>query len=295
MKRSWVLTLLFACLLAPTYLSAQSKSPSAFKSKNFKKTDAWQLVWADEFNVPGMPDPKNWTFEKGFVRNHEAQWYQPENARCENGFLIIMGRREQKPNPNYQANNPDWRRNRENANYTSASLNTKGLHEWQYGRWEMRGKINISPGLWPAFWTLGVAGEWPRNGEVDIMEYYRDSLLANLAWGTDKQYRAKWSTTKKAVTSFPDSNWAQKFHVWRMDWDEKFIRLYVDDLLLNEVNLIQTINQDGTNKNPFHHPHYMLLNLAIGGDNGGDPTQTTFPTRFEVDYVRVYQKANAAK
>ncbi len=76
-----------------------------------------------------------------------------------------------------------------------------------------------------------------------------------------------------------------------MDWDEKFIRLYVDDLLLNEVDLTKTINQDGSQKNPFHQPHYMLLNLAIGGDNGGDPTQTTFPTRFEVDYVRVYQKA----
>lgn len=291
MKPSWRFILVFFCLLVSEQLLAQKQSTSAALSKKFKKTADWQLVWADEFNTPGKPNPKNWTFEKGFVRNHEDQWYQPENARCENGFLIIEGRREQIPNPNYQVNSPDWRTNRKNAAYTAASLTTRGLHQWQYGRWEMRGKIDISHGLWPAFWALGVAGEWPSNGEIDIMEYYRDSLLANVAWGTDKQYRAKWSTTKKAITSFKDPAWAQKFHVWRMDWDEKFIRLYVDDLLLNEVDLTQTINQDGTNKNPFHHPHYMLLNLAIGGDNGGDPAQTKFPTRFEVDYVRVYQQA----
>ena len=75
-----------------------------------------------------------------------------------------------------------------------------------------------------------------------------------------------------------------------MDWDETAIRIYVDDLLLNEVLLTETINQDGTGKNPFRQPHYMLLNLAIGGDNGGDPANTKFPNRFEVDYVRVYQK-----
>ncbi len=83
------------------------------------------------------------------------------------------------------------------------------------------------------------------------MEYYRDSLLANVAWGTAKQYQAKWSTTKKAITSFQDPNWAKKFHMWRMDWDEKFIRLYVDDLLLNEVDLTKTINQDGSHKTRF--------------------------------------------
>lgn len=75
-----------------------------------------------------------------------------------------------------------------------------------------------------------------------------------------------------------------------MDWDETAIRLYVDNQLLNEVALSETVNQDGTNRNPFRQPQYLLLNLAIGGDNGGDPSTTTFPNRFEVDYVRVYQQ-----
>ncbi|SFD77886.1 glycoside hydrolase family 16 protein [Spirosoma endophyticum] len=250
----------------------------------------WKLVWADEFTKDGAPDPKNWKFEQGFVRNHEHQWYQPENARCKDGLLIIEGRREHRPNPTYQPNNSDWKTSRPSIDYTSSSLHTNGLHQWQYGRFDMRGRIDISPGMWPAFWTLGVSGEWPSNGEIDIMEYYRNQLLANVAWATAKRYTAEWRSTKKPMNSFSDPEWSKKFHVWRMDWDEKAIRLYVDNQLLNEVPLSETINQDGTGRNPFKQPHYLLLNLAIGGDNGGDPSATTFPSRFEVDYVRVYQK-----
>jgi beta-glucanase (GH16 family) len=84
--------------------------------------------------------------------------------------------------------------------------------------------------------------------------------------------------------------WSKRFHLWRMDWDERSIRLYVDGLLLNTTDLSETINGDAEGKNPFHQPHYMILNLAIGGMNGGDPSSTPFPTRFEVDYVRVYQR-----
>ncbi|QKZ13510.1 family 16 glycosylhydrolase [Spirosoma sp. KUDC1026] len=263
---------------------------SGGKAPNPESDTTWKLVWSDEFTKPGAPDPKNWQFEKGFARNHEDQWYQADNARCANGLLTIEARREQKPNPTYQAGSSDWRTQRKTIEYTSASLNTKGLHQWQYGRFEMRGRIDISPGMWPAFWTLGVAGEWPSNGEIDIMEYYRNDLLANVAWGTNQRYKAEWRTTKKPVTSFNDPDWASKFHVWRMDWDETGIRLYVDDQLLNSVSLQETINQDGTSINPFKQPHYVLLNLALGGDNGGDPSKTTFPRRFEIDYVRVYQR-----
>ena len=255
-----------------------------------KAGDGWKLVWADEFDTDGVPNPENWKVETGFVRNNELQWYQPDNARCNGGFLIIEGRREHKPNPNYQPASSSWKTNRPAIDYTSSSLHTNGLHSWQYGRFEMRGRIDTSPGMWPAFWTLGTKGEWPANGEIDIMEYYRNMLLANVAWGTDKQYKAEWRSTKKPMDSFNDPDWSKKFHVWRMDWDETAIRLYVDDALLNSVPLSETINKDGTGINPFRRPHYVLLNLAIGGDNGGDPSASTFPGRYEVDYVRVYQK-----
>jgi len=248
------------------------------------------LVWSDEFKTRGAPNPANWKFEKGFVRNHELQWYQTENAYCRRGKLIIEGRRTHLPNPDYEANSQDWKKNREFIAYTASSLKTSGLHSWQYGSFEMRARIDTRPGLWPAFWSLGVEGEWPRNGEIDIMEYYRGMLLANFAWGSKTRFKAVWRDLKKPIESFEDRRWSKKFHVWRMDWDEKAIRLYVDGELLNFVELAQTINRDGTGKNPFMQPHYLLLNLAIGGDNGGDPANTKFPTKYEIDYVRVYQK-----
>jgi beta-glucanase (GH16 family) len=281
--------LIFGASLVGISCHAQSSQPAARLALSPADT-TWKLVWADEFNTPGAPDPKNWQFETGFARNHEDQWYQADNARCAEGLLTIEARREQKPNPTYRATGNDWRTQRKTIEYTSSSLNTNGLHQWQYGRFEMRGRIDVSPGMWPAFWTLGVAGEWPSNGEIDIMEYYRNDLLANVAWGTNQRYKAEWRTTKKPIASFTDPTWASKFHVWRMDWDETGIRLYVDDQLLNSVSLRETVNQNGTNTNPFKQPHYVLLNLALGGDNGGDPGKTTFPRRFDIDYVRVYQR-----
>jgi beta-glucanase (GH16 family) len=253
-------------------------------------SEGWKLVWADEFNKKGRPDAKSWQFETGFVRNHELQWYQPENAYCKKGLLIIEARKETRPNPTYQPGSPDWKDSRPTIEYTAASLNTRGLHQWQYGCFEMRGRIDARSGLWPAFWTLGVEKPWPSNGGIDIMEYYQAKLLANVASGTEKPYTAKWHSETKPVASFADPAWASEFHVWRMDWDATAIRLYVDDLLLNETLLTQTVNQDGTGFNPMMQPHYLLLNLALGGDNGGSLTDTTLPSRYEIDYVRVYQQ-----
>ncbi len=259
-------------------------------SSNSNPSTGLKLVWSDEFNKEGRPDPNKWTYERGFVRNQELQWYQPENARCEDGMLIIEGRRQRKENPRYSADGRDWRQNREYAEYTSASLTTRRLHSWKFGRFEMRGRIDTRPGLWPAFWTLGIEGSWPSNGEIDIMEYYRGVLLANAAWATEKRWVPKWDDIKKPITEFNDPNWSEKFHIWRMDWDADSIKLYVDDMLLNQVDLSKTINKDEEGKNPFHQPHYIILNLAIGGKAGGDPSNTKFPAKFEVDYVRIYQK-----
>ena len=276
------------CLISMMTLTIIAKETESNSNNN--PSTGLKLVWSDEFDKDGRPDPKNWTYERGFVRNQELQWYQPENARCENGMLIIEGRRERLQNPRYRADGRDWRQNREYAEYTSASLTTRRLHSWKFGRFEMRGRIDTRPGLWPAFWTLGIQGPWPSNGEIDIMEYYRGVLLANAAWATDKRWVAKWDDIKKPITEFNDPNWSEKFHIWRMDWDADSIKLYVDDMLLNEVDLSKTINEDEQAKNPFHQPHYIILNLAIGGKAGGDPSNTKFPARFEVDYVRIYQK-----
>ena len=248
----------------------------------------YELVWADEFSVSGAPDPKNWNYERGFVRNDEHQWYQPENAWIENGHLIIEARKEQKPNPTYVAGATDWKRKRDKIEYTSASMTTRGLHSFKYGRFEMRAKIDVRPGMWPAFWTLGTTGRWPAGGEIDIMEYYRGMLLANVAWLGDGG-KSAWDDSRKPITDF-GPGWADRFHVWRMDWDENEIRLFVDDALLNSTDLKLTVNKDGSGTNGLQQAHYIILNLALGGQNGGDPSGTTYPARFDVDYVRVYQK-----
>jgi beta-glucanase (GH16 family) len=256
------------------------------------KIQGMTLVWNDEFNNSGKPDFSNWTFEKGFVRNQELQWYQKENANCADGLLIIEGKREQVKNPNHVAGSTNWKTNREFAGYTSSSIQTRGLRQWQFGRFEIRARIDTACGSWPAIWTLGVSGDWPSGGEIDIMEFYRvkglPTILANFAWGTSQQGIAKWDDLKKPLSDFTanDPEWTKKFHVWRMDWDKDSISLYLDDQLLNSTLLSQTINPDGFN--PFLQPHYLLLNLTLG-TNGGDPSKTMFPLKFEVDYVRVYQ------
>jgi beta-glucanase (GH16 family) len=272
---------------------AQNVDP--YKPDNSKPLakNGWNLVWNDEFTKDGKPDSVNWKYEKGFVRNKELQWYQSDNARCKDGLLIIEGRREKLKNPNYNPSGRDWKTSREYAEYTSASVITRGLHQWLYGRYEIRARIDTSLGMWPAIWTLGIEKPWPENGEIDLMEFYRvkhvPNILANVAWGTDKKWTAKWNSQKYPLSTIAkeDRSWAEKFHIWRMDWDKDAIKLYLDNVLLNTTLLKETLNPDGSN--PFMQPHYLLLNLAIG-ENGGDPSHTKFPVKYEIDYVRVYQR-----
>ncbi|WP_425636422.1 glycoside hydrolase family 16 protein [Algoriphagus yeomjeoni] len=254
----------------------------------------YKLVWQDEFYVNGQVNADKWSFENGFVRNNELQWYQQPNAIVEDGRLVITGRREQVKNTKFDAESTDWRKNREFAEYTSSSINTRGKYEFQYGIMEVRAKIDTALGMWPAIWTLGISKPWPSNGEIDVMEFYRvkgeATILANAAWADEGQYNAKWDDAKIPLRNFlqNDPEWPSKFHFWRMEWTEDSIKLFLDDELLNEVDLTRTVNPDGFN--PFHQPHYILLNLAIGGNNGGDPTFSKFPGEYVVDYVRVYQK-----
>ena len=260
----------------------------------------YQLVWSDEFDVEGKPST-DWSYESGFVRNEELQWYQSGNAYVKDGCLVIEGRKERFINPHYEANSSDWRKNRAFIHYTSSSLTTKFSQQFLYGRFEIRAKIPVTSGAWPAIWLQGNKWEWPNNGEIDIMEYYikdgQPSILANACWGSPECWKGVWDSAAIPFTHFTetDSYWAEKFHIWRMDWDMEFIRIYLDDELLNEIDLSKTQNQgyDSNRENPFANDvvgfkHYLLLNLAIGS-NGGEPDDSQFPLRYYIDYVRVYQ------
>ena len=257
----------------------------------------WKLVWSDEFSTEGRPDSTVWNYEQGFVRNHEAQWYQRDNAWQQDGLLVIEARREQRANPTYAPGSRRWGQQRPTIDYTSACLTTAGKRTFLYGRLEVSARIPTGGGAWPAIWTLGSGQPWPSCGEVDVMEYYPikgvPHILANVAWGNDRPYDAVWNSSRVPFRRFTDRDphWAQRFHVWRMDWDETSIRLYLDGELLNEVPLSQTTNGSvGHHTNPFHRPQYILLNLALGGDNGGPIDEAALPMRYEIDYVRIYER-----
>ncbi len=251
----------------------------------------YQLVWSDEFDVDGRPDSSKWTYEHGFVRNEEFQWYQPQNAFVEDGLLVIEGRRDTIPNNQYEADSDDWRKNRKEAYFSSACVITKDLASWRYGIFEFKARIKTEEGLWPAIWSLGLGHEWPLGGEIDIMEFYDKKILANVAWASAQPWTPIWDSYQKPISSFNDPEWSNKFHIWKMEWTTNFIKLYLDDQLLNTTSLNDTYNKRGDIENPFRETvHFLLLNLAIGGRQGGDPTNTAFPTRYEIDYVRVYQK-----
>ncbi|MTK53407.1 glycoside hydrolase family 16 protein [Paludibacter sp.] len=286
--------LCFLICLSTSTIQAFGISPYAPDFSKPKPLAGMKLVFNEEFNKNGKPDSCIWSYENGFKRNQELQWYQSDNAYCRNGCLIIEGRKESRPNPIYKEGSSDWRTSRKEIQYTSASIQTAGKKSWLFGRFEIRARIDTATGSWPAIWTLGSGREWPSCGEIDLMEFYRPqgipTILANVAWGTDVRYKAKWNSVRKAIAPFitKDKNWPCKFHVWRMDWTKEYIKLYIDDILLNTTLLSETINPDGSN--PFLQPQYLLLNLALGS-NGRDPANSIFPIKYEVDYVRIYQQA----
>lgn len=323
------LPFLLACMIAassPAQDAAQTKTPEkaateekAASTENASKTEdkaasgdkaavadpfapkppeGMELVWSDEFSVNGRPDPKNWTYETGYVRNHEAQWYRPESAEVKDGCLVITAEHHKEPLPNPRGNGRRFMfggGDSRPVEYTSACLITKGLHSFKFGRIEARIKAPLMEGSWPAFWTLGVSESWPSCGEIDIFEYYRKTVLANFCWAAPGgQWSPEWNTVRTPLEKFQkdDPEWADKFHVYAMDWDEKRIVLSVDGVAVNDSSIAEVKNARFRSvENPFHQPHYLLVNLALGGDNGGDVTKMPFPAYMYVDYVRVYQKA----
>jgi beta-glucanase (GH16 family) len=248
-----------------------------------------ELVWSDEFDGSGPLDDSKWTFEEGFQRNRELQWYQQENAFREHGMLVIEGRRDSRPNPTYVAGSDNWKTQRATIDYTSASVITRDRFEWRYGRLEVRAKVTNYTGTWPAIWTLGVDCEWPSNGEVDVMENYGGDILANFAWGTNQRWNAQWDSSHHPVSQWGEG-WTDEFHLWALDWSEDQMTITLDGVVLNTVDLNITSNGSSScaGRSPFRQSHYLLLNLALGGA-GGSVDTLTFPTRYIIDYVRVYQ------
>ena len=206
MKRN-IFLLLVSAVSVCTFAQNESDSPE-------NAYPGYKLVFHDEFNVDGKPDANYWRFEKGYVRNNEAQYYQEDNTWCEGGNLIIEGRK-----------------NDNGHSYTSSSMVSRGKTEgnyisaWMYGRFEVKAKIPAYTGCWPAIWLLGTEGEWPYNGEVDMMEYYpsgsTELLHANVAWGSSKRWCPVWNSKTKKLSDLEakDPDWRNKFHVCRMDWD----------------------------------------------------------------------------
>jgi len=299
------LPLLFACVLAACSPAQTPQNTESSESASAPASDPFapnpppgmKLVWGDEFNADGRPDPANWTYETGYVRNHEAQWYRPESAEVRDGCLVITAEHHEQPLPNPNPN-PFGRMfggNDGPIEYTSACLITKGLHSFCYGRIEARIKAPLMEGCWPAFWSMGISENWPSCGEVDIFEYYKETVLANYYWSSDKgQWTPEGHSVKLQLGTFreDDPDWAEKFHVYAMDWDENRIVLSVDGRVISDSSIAELKNARFRSvENPFHQPHYLLVNLALGGECGGDVTQVPFPVRMYVDYVRVYQKA----
>lgn len=243
--------------------------------------EGYELVWNDEFDGDSI-DRSNWTYDIGGWGwgNGEAQYYtdRPENARVENGLLVIEADFEQF----------------EESYYTSARLLTQGLREFQYGYIEARIKVPEGVGTWPAFWMLGADfgrenedpndSNWPDVGEIDIMEYAgRDP---DLVLGTihGPGYAGAGGLTKWNRQEFPI---ADDFHTFAIDWDYDGIRWYFDGELYSDKGR----DSVGDREWVFDQPFFIILNLALGGTVGGPiGFDTKFPQYLYVDHVRVYQR-----
>lgn len=258
----------------------------------------YKLVFSEEFNEGDKPNTEIWEYEHGFCRNHEDQYYQEDNATLRDGCLVIEARKERVENEFYVRHSSDWKTKDKYAEYTSSSIWAKPDYQFSQGIFEVRAKIPVGTGYWPAIWSTGSKYEWPYNGEIDMMEYYGDAIHANVAWGSWNRWQAQWSSRAPRMSNFaPD--FADHFHVWKMFWDDEAIRIYLDDELLNETMLDRTVNpnpgEDWYNVddyNPYRDPENkqrMWLNFALGGDNGGSLENTPFPAEYFVDYVRIYQ------
>ncbi len=239
----------------------------------------WRLVWSDEFDYFGAPDPARWRYEVGYkIRNDEEQYYTAgDNAMVRGGNLIITARKEQYPLPGGGF-----------AEYTSTSMSP--TRSWTYGRFEVRAILPTGQGMWPAIWMLGDRiGQvgWPACGEIDIME--------NVGFDPDTVHASVHTPSYYHVLGTQRTNCWQvsapydEFHIYAIEWDEDKIDFFVD-----RVKYL-TFRNEGTGNDawPFWSSHHLKLNIAVGGSwgaAGGPVDDSVLPQNFLIDYVRVYQK-----
>lgn len=243
--------------------------------------EQWQLIWSDEFNADGTPDSTKWSFDIDGNAwdwgNNEWQNYTSadnKNAWVENGSLIIEARQER----NTAAADG------ETKEYTSARLRSLKKGDWLQGRFEIRAKLPMGVGTWPAIWMLPTKdtyGGWPHSGEIDIME----------AIGSEPKthYSTVWTTSSEATWGNGDtltvSNRGTDFQTFALEWYEDSLLFFVDDKPVHRY--LKTSNDP--KEWPFDHQFHLLMNIAVGGDWEKMVDPASFPARMEVDYVRVYQ------
>ncbi len=238
------------------------------------------LVWNDEFDGTGLPDASKWDYETGYVRNKEAQEYRVaslKNSHLENGKLVIEAHKEAE------------------GKVSSASVMTRGKKDFLYGRIDVSAKMPRGVGVWPAIWTLGTnIGEknvgWPSCGEIDIMEFvgFQPGMTHfNVhTYGTICLDKGKNTLVAKGW-QIPCADLSDKFHVYSLDWTEKNLKMFFDNMLVGVYPKLK----GQPDYWPFDKPQYLLLNLAIGGAWGGQKgiDDSIFPARYEIDFVRYYK------
>lgn len=243
--------------------------------------DAWTLVWSDEFDGPAgqAPDPTVWTPEVGGDgwgnQQLEFNTDRTENAALDgDGNLVITARREA-----FQGNS-----------YTSARLSTMGAVTAEQGRIEARIQLPVGAGIWPAFWMLGESFPevgWPQCGEIDILEYrgQEPAIVHGTVHGPG--YSAGQGITGR--TAVAGGGLHRDFHVYAIEWDADAIRWFVDDL---HYHTVTRDDLPGAAPWVFDAPHFLILNIAVGGTFVGPvAADTVFPQAMRVDYVRIYEAA----
>jgi len=271
---------LLASLAALCGIASAADAPPP--PETLKPPPGWQLAWSDEFDVDGLPDPQKWGHDTAFNKkgwfNHEQQYYsapRAENAVVRDGKLLITARKETR------ADASDWG----GQHYTSARLLTRGLAQWTTGFFEIRAKLPCGLGTWPAIWMLGVHGEWPANGELDIMEHIGRN--PGRAMSTIHTPAGSGAHGVGAVVTLPDA--CSAFHRYQMLWTERDITFGIDGVNTLTYPRLDVGAAGAARAWPFDGPQFLLLNLAIGGDLGGPIDDSIFPVTMEVDYVRVWQ------